>query len=125
MFNPANIVKAQGFFEKHGPKALVLARFVPVVRTFTPILAGVSRMKYRTFVTFNVVGGVLWASMATLIGYGLGKRYPEIENYLTPVILVIVFLSVLPIGYEMLKARREGFDVEPAASGLAEEIDAP
>src|SRR5262245_49136362 len=125
LFKQSNVAKAHVFFEKHGPKALVLARFVPVVRTFTPILAGVSRMQYRTFVVFNVLGGILWASAATLIGYGLGKRYPEIENYLTPVILVIVFVSVIPIGYEVLKARREGLDVESAGSGVAEEIDAP
>jgi membrane-associated protein len=124
LFKQSNVAKAHVFFEKHGPKALVLARFVPVVRTFTPILAGVSHMRYRTFVTYNVVGGVLWASLATLLGYGLGKRYPNIENYLTPVILVIVFLSVIPIGWEIMKARREPAG-DSIGAAIAEELDAP
>jgi membrane-associated protein len=107
LFRQDNVRKAHAFFEKHGAKAIVLARFVPIVRTFTPILAGVSGMKYRVFVTFNVLGGLLWASLATLLGWGLGKRYPKIENYLTPAILVIVAVSLLPVAYEVLKHRRE------------------
>jgi membrane-associated protein len=107
LFKQDNVRKASAFFDRHGPKALVLARFVPVVRTFIPILAGVSNMRYRVFVTFNVAGGLLWASVATLLGWGLGKRYPQIENYLTPAIVVIVAVSLLPVGYEVLKHRRE------------------
>jgi membrane-associated protein len=107
LFKQDNVRKANVFFERHGAKAIVLARFVPIVRTFTPILAGVSGMRYRVFVTFNVVGGLLWASLATLLGWGLGKRYPKIENYLTPAILVIVAVSLLPVGYELWRHRRE------------------
>lgn len=105
-FKQDNVTKAHAFFEKHGAKALILARFVPIVRTFTPILAGVSAMRYRTFITFNVVGGALWAVLGTLLGYGLGKRFPELESYLTPVVLVIVLLSVLPMIFEYRKAKK-------------------
>lgn len=107
LFKQSNVQKAHDFFERHGPKAVVLARFVPIVRTFTPMLAGVSGMRYRVFVTFNVVGGALWATAGTLLGWGLGKRYPTIEEYLTPVAVVIVLLSVAPMVYEIRKHRRE------------------
>lgn len=105
-FKQDNVTKAHAFFEKHGAKALILARFVPIVRTFTPILAGVSAMRYRTFITFNVVGGALWAVLGTLLGYGLGRRFPGLESYLTPVVLVIVGLSILPMIYEYRKAKK-------------------
>ncbi len=110
LFKQANVAKSHEFFERHGPKALVLARFVPVVRTFTPILAGVAGMRYRTFVAFNIIGGAAWSMLATLLGYVLGKRYPGIEDYLTPVVLVIVLVSVMPIALELLRARRAPAD---------------
>ncbi|HEX2053094.1 MAG TPA: VTT domain-containing protein [Actinomycetota bacterium] len=106
-FKQDNVTKAHIFFEKHGAKALILARFVPIVRTFTPILAGVSQMKYRTFVTFNVIGGAIWSVLGVLLGYGLGKRFPELENYLTPIVIVIVFLSILPMVFEYRKTKRQ------------------
>lgn len=105
MFKQENVVKAHLFFERHGARALILARFVPVVRTFTPVLAGVSGMRYRTFVTFNVVGGALWSTLGILLGYGLGKRFPGIERYLTPVLLVIVLVSFMPVLLEVRKAK--------------------
>jgi membrane-associated protein len=107
LFKQENVRKAHVFFERHGAKALVLARFVPIVRTFTPILAGVSGMRYRVFVTYNVVGGLLWSCLATLLGWGLGKRYPKIENYLTPAIVIIVAVSLLPVAFEFWKHRRQ------------------
>jgi membrane-associated protein len=107
LFKQSNVERASAFFDRHGAKAVVLARFVPIVRTFTPVLAGVSDMPYRKFVTFNVLGGALWASLATLLGWGLGDRYPKIENYLTPIAVVIVLVSVLPMLYELRKHRRD------------------
>jgi membrane-associated protein len=107
-FKRSYVERANAFFERHGAKAIVLARFVPIVRTFTPVVAGVGAMKYRVFVTYNVLGGALWSLLATLLGWGLGKRYPKIENYLTPAAVVIVLLSVAPMLYEVLKHRREG-----------------
>ena len=105
-FKQDNVDKAQAFFDKYGAKAIVLARFVPVVRTFTPITAGVSRMRYRTFVTFNVIGGTLWALGITLLGYFLGQ-VDVIEQNLELAILTIVAISCVPIALEILKARRE------------------
>lgn len=119
-FKRSNVQKAHDFFERHGPKAVVLARFVPIVRTFTPVLAGVSGMKYRTFVTFNVLGGALWAIGVTLIGWGLGSRFPWLEEYLTPIALGIVVLSVAPMVYELLKHRG---DVPEATKDLLDGLD--
>ena len=104
-FKQENVTKSHEFFEKHGAKALILARFVPIVRTFTPILAGVSSMRYRTFVTFNVVGGAIWSVLGILLGYGLGKRFPELETYITPIIILIIFLSLIPVFLEIRKSR--------------------
>jgi membrane-associated protein len=104
-FKQENVTKSHEFFEKHGPKALILARFIPIVRTFTPILAGVSSMRYRTFVTFNVVGGAIWSVAGIMLGYGLGKRFPELETYITPIILLIIFLSLIPVFLEIRKSR--------------------
>jgi membrane-associated protein len=105
-FKQANVDKAHEFFAKHGPRAIVLARFVPIVRTFTPIVAGVSRMDYRTFVRWNVIGGTLWAWGVTLLGYFLGQ-VDVIEQNLEAAILLVVAISCLPIAHELLKARRE------------------
>jgi membrane-associated protein len=105
-FKQDNVDKAQGFFDKYGPKTIVLARFVPVVRTFTPIVAGVSRMKYRTFVTYNIVGGGLWAFGVTLLGYFLGQ-VAFIENNLEVAILAVVAISASPIAIELWRARKE------------------
>ena len=105
-FKQENVDKAQAFFDKYGPKAIVLARFVPIVRTFTPITAGVSRMQYRTFVTFNIVGGTLWAFGVTLLGYFLGQ-VDVIEENLELAILTVVAISVMPIAVELLRARNE------------------
>jgi membrane-associated protein len=106
-FKQEYVEKAQSYFERYGSKTIVLARFVPVVRTFAPIVAGVGSMQYRTFVTFNVVGGLLWAVGVTTLGYLLGETIPDIDKYLLPVIAVIVLLSVLPVAVEIMKARRE------------------
>ena len=82
----------------------MLARFVPIVRTFTPIVAGVSRMNYRTFVTFNVVGGVLWGGGVTVLGYFLGQ-VAFVRNHIDLILVAIVLVSVLPVGFELLRAR--------------------
>jgi membrane-associated protein len=105
LFKQDNVTRSHEFFERHGARALILARFVPIVRTFTPILAGVSAMRYRTFVAYNLIGAALWSAMALLLGYGLGERYPKIESYLTPVLLAIVLVSVLPLVNELYRAR--------------------
>lgn len=105
LFKQQNVTKSHLFFERHGARALILARFVPVVRTFTPVLAGVSGMRYRTFVSFNLIGAALWTVLGITLGYSLGKRFPGIERYLTPVLVLIVLVSFLPVLLEVRKAR--------------------
>lgn len=104
LFKQENVVKAHEFFEKYGPKSLVLARFVPIVRTFTPIIAGVSGMKYRSFITFNIIGGVLWGAGVTLLGSWLGK-IDFVNNNIEAILILIVLVSVIPIAIEFLRAR--------------------
>ncbi len=115
-FNPANVVKAHAFFERHGAKTIVLARFVPIVRTFVPTIAGVSRMHYRTFVTYNVIGGVLWAVGITSLGYFLGE-IDVVKNNIEIAALVIVAVSIAPIAIEFIRHRRtlarSGVDAGP------------
>ena len=105
-FKKDNIRKAEEFFKKYGAKAIVLARFVPIVRTFTPILAGVGTMHYKTFLIFNVIGGALWAIGVSLLGYFLGNLIPNIDKYLLPIILLIIILSLLPNIIHLIKSRR-------------------
>lgn len=95
-FKKDNLLKAQEFFAKHGGKTIILARFVPIVRTFAPILAGVGKMHYRTFLAYNLIGGLLWAVGLTFLGYFLGRTIPNVDKYLLPIILGIIFLSFLP-----------------------------
>ena len=105
LFDPAHVAKAEIFFARHGAKTIVLARFVPVVRTFVPTVAGVSSMHYRTFVTYNIIGGVLWGAGITTLGYFLGE-IDVVKNNIEIAALVIVAVSVLPIALEYLKHRR-------------------
>jgi membrane-associated protein len=110
LFKQSNVLKAQAFFDKHGPKAIVMARFVPVVRTFAPVLAGVSKMKYRTFVTFNLIGGAMWAVGITLLGYFLGK-VTFIREHIDLAVVGIICLSLLPVALEFVKHRRTAVKV--------------
>ncbi|MCP9207010.1 DedA family protein [Streptomyces sp. NEAU-Y11] len=118
LFKQENVEKAHEFFEKYGPKSLVLARFVPIVRTFTPIIAGVSRMNYRSFIIFNVIGGVLWGTGVTLLGAALGK-VEFVHAHIELILIGIVLLSVIPIAIEFLRAR--GKAKKAAAAGGAEQ----
>jgi membrane-associated protein len=106
IFKQENIDKARAYFERYGAKTILLARFVPVVRTFAPIVAGVGNMPYRIFITYNVLGGLCWAVGITSIGYALGESVPNIDKYLIPVVLVIGFLSALPVLIELRRNRR-------------------
>jgi membrane-associated protein len=105
LFSPKHVVKAQGFFDKHGAKTIVLARFVPIVRTFTPVLAGVGAMKWRVFAMYNLVGGALWGIGVTLLGTALGKKFPWMEERIDILAIVIVAVSVLPMVIEVLRHR--------------------
>ncbi|MFF0004435.1 DedA family protein [Streptomyces tibetensis] len=104
LFKQENLDKAHEFMEKYGPKAIVLARFVPIVRTFAPIVAGAGRMKYRTFLTYNVIGGIAWGTGVTLAGYWLGQ-IGFIKKNVESILILIVLLSVVPIIIEYLRDR--------------------
>lgn len=106
LFKQDHLETAQEFFERHGPKAIVLARFVPIVRTFCPIVAGAGQMEYRVFVRYNVIGGLIWGVGVTLLGYFLGN-VAIIKDNLEAAILLVVAVSVLPIAFEVVKSRRE------------------
>ncbi|MFG3498720.1 VTT domain-containing protein [Streptomyces sp. NPDC047928] len=99
-----NLDKAHGFMEKYGAKAIVLARFVPIVRTFAPIVAGAGRMRYATFLTYNVVGGMLWGAGVTIAGYFLGQ-IDVIKNNIEAILVLIVLLSLVPIVIELVRGR--------------------
>jgi len=96
-FKRSNVERAKAFFEKHGQRSIVLARFVPVVRTFVPTVAGVGQMHYGQFFRANLLGGALWACGLPILGYWLGEVIPDIDRYLLPILAVIVILSVLPV----------------------------
>lgn len=105
LFDPQHVVKAQQFFVKYGARTIVIARFVPIVRTFAPVVAGVGDMEYKTFVRFNIIGGLLWGAGMPLLGYFLGQ-IEFVKNNIEAAILVIVFISILPVIIELVKHRR-------------------
>ncbi len=118
-FNPKHLKKAHSFYEKHGGKTIIIARFVPIVRTFAPIVAGAADMSYRQFVTYNVVGGFAWVVSMLLAGYFLGGVVEQfmrsvfgvenflLEDHIDKVVIVVVVLSLLPIMFEFVKAWKE------------------
>jgi membrane-associated protein len=114
LFKTENIEKAHAFFQHHGPKAIVMACFVPVVRTFTPIVAGVSRMNYRSFLTFNMIGGSLWGAGVTVLGYWLGQ-ITFVRDNIDAILVLVVLVSVIPISIEYLRSRRKGAAAAEAA----------
>ncbi|MEP7286979.1 MAG: VTT domain-containing protein [Chloroflexota bacterium] len=103
LFSKKNLQRAQDFYDKNGSKTIVLARFIPVVRTFAPIVAGIGDMRYAVFVSYNLIGGFLWACGVTLAGYFLGQAFPDIDKYLLPIIVIIILVSVAPAAYHILK----------------------
>ncbi|OIJ65831.1 DedA family protein [Streptomyces mangrovisoli] len=116
LFKKENLDKAHEFVENYGPKAIVLARFVPIVRTFAPIIAGAGRMKYRTFLTYNVVGGALWGTIVTVAGYFLGQ-ITVIKNNVEAILVLIVVISLVPVIIEYMKARKEGREASQESDG--------
>jgi membrane-associated protein len=107
LFKRENVDKAERYFAKYGPKTIVIARFIPIVRTFANPMAGVGRMQLRTFTTFNVIGALLWSVGITMLGFVLGKTIPDAENHLLIIEGTIIFLSLIPVGYEVMRSRRE------------------
>ncbi len=105
-FHKDHLLRTQRFYQKHGAKTIVLARFVPIVRTFAPTVAGVGKMRYRTFLIYNVLGGLGWVLSMTLAGYWLGRTIPDIERHLHWVIGIVILVSFIPILREWLVSRR-------------------
>jgi membrane-associated protein len=105
-FRKSHIEKASAFYQKYGKKTIIFARFIPIVRTFAPILAGVANMEYKVFFRYNLIGGLIWTWGILGLSYLLGNIVPNIETYLTPVIIIIVALSFIPPIYEFFKRRK-------------------
>jgi membrane-associated protein len=126
IFKQKYVDRTKEFFEKHGPKTILLARFVPIVRTFAPVLAGVGDMNRRTFTTYNVVGGFIWAVGVTVAGYLLGEVIGanSVDKYLLPIIAVIIVLSILPPVIEALRERRRKRSAVAVASPADAEVAA-
>ncbi len=95
LFQHEHVERAELFYEKHGGKTIIIARFVPIVRTFAPLVAGVGKMPHRRFTIYNAIGGILWGGGVVLLGYWFGSRVPWVEDYITPVILGVVLLSIV------------------------------
>jgi len=122
-FNKKHAIRAHEFYEKYGRKTIVLAQFMPVIRTFAPVVAGVGGMKFRTFITFNVLGAVLWIWSMTAIGFFLGSYIPGIDQHIEIVVIVVVFISLLPgiiSWYRGKRARRydTSSDSKPAPTEM-------
>jgi len=103
LFKRKYVIMAEEFYQKYGGTALIIGRFVPIIRTFAPIFAGVVKLNFRKFVLYNIVGALLWVSLLTLSGYFLGVQFPEIRNYVEYIIVALVIIAFLPIAIALLK----------------------
>lgn len=115
LFRRDHLVKTHEFYERHGGKTIVIARFMPIVRTFAPVVAGAANMTYRRFAAYNVIGGIGWVTSMTLAGYYLGRLVPNIDEHIHIVVAVVIFLSLLPAIVAWLRSRLR----RPAASASA------
>lgn len=110
LFKQEYVQRAQDFYEKHGGKTIIIARFIPIVRTFAPIVAGAGKMRYRRFLSFNIIGGLLWAAGITYAGYFLGKVFEqmglEIDHILLPIIAAIILISILPPAIHIFRDKK-------------------
>jgi membrane-associated protein len=107
LFNPRHVERTRRFYARHGAKTIVIARFVPIIRTFAPVVAGVGQMPYRRFIFYNVAGGVGWVLSMTWAGYLLGQAIPDIDRHVHVIVAVVVVLSVIPIVMEIARERRK------------------
>lgn len=112
LFKQDHLIKAEAFYEKYGGKTIIMARFIPVVRTFAPIVAGTAKMHYRTFLSYNIVGGILWAAGITYLGYFLGDVFTnrlglDIDQVILPAVAIIILISIMPPAYHILKDKEQ------------------
>ncbi len=117
-FHKDHLLRAQKFYEKHGGKTIILARFMPVIRTFAPVVAGIGSMQYTKFLAYNVVGGFLWAVGLPLTGYFLGKAIPGVDRYLLPIIALIVLASIAPGIYHAVNTKERRSQILATAKNL-------
>ena len=110
LFKPENVIKAQEFYEKHGGKAIIIARFMPIVRTFVPVVAGIGKMDHKRFTLFNFIGGTVWTWGMCWAGFYLGSVIPDIDKYLLPIVLLIIIASVLPPILHIYKENKKTWD---------------
>jgi membrane-associated protein len=108
LFSRKHLLRTKEFYERHGGKTIIIARFLPFVRTFAPVVAGIGKMNYRRFLSFNVFGGMGWVFSMTMLGFTLGKVYPPITKQIDKVIIVIIFVSLLPGAISWLANRKKG-----------------
>ena len=106
LFNPKHIERTRRFYDRHGSKTIVIARFVPIIRTFAPVVAGVGQMEYRRFVFYNIAGGIGWVTSMTWAGYLLGSAVPNIGDHIHIVVGIVILLSLIPIFVELIRERR-------------------
>lgn len=123
LFHKDHLVRARNFYQRHGKKTIIIARFVPIIRTFAPIVAGVGDMHYTSFLAFNVIGAMLWAIGLPWAGFYLGNSIPDIDNYLLPIIALIIIISILPGIYEALKTAEQRRKVYSLVKVLAAKIN--
>lgn len=107
IFRQEYLQQAERFYEKHGGKTIIIARFVPIVRTFAPVVAGIGKMQYKRFLAYNVIGGLLWGISLPLLGYYVGSKVPGIEHYIEPVLIAVILLSIGPALFHLF--REENF----------------
>jgi membrane-associated protein len=112
-FRREHLIRTHEFYERHGGKTIVIARFMPIIRTFAPVVAGAASMTYRRFAAYNVVGGIGWVVSMTLTGYYLGRSIPDIDKHIHIVVAVVIFLSLLPGIIAYLRARLQSRNTEP------------
>lgn len=105
-FKRSYVGRTHAFYEKYGKKIIILCRFIPIVRTFAPIMAGVGKMNYRIFFWYNVIGGFLWTFVVTLIGYYLGQTVPMSQKYIFPIVVAIIIISCIPPAIEFMRERK-------------------
>src|SRR5687768_2131517 len=113
LFKKKHLIATQQFYEKHGGKTIIIARFVPIIRTFAPVVAGMANMTYRRFALYNIVGGVGWVFSMTMIGYALLKIFPNAEKHIHIIIIVVIFISILPGIIEVARAKMKGKRADP------------
>ena len=114
LFSRKHLLRTKQFYEKYGGKTIVLARFIPLIRTFAPVVAGIGQMEYRRFLFYNVFGGIGWVVSLTWAGYLLGTLVPDISRYIHIVVVIVIVLSMIPVVVELWKARRKDTREDPA-----------